>query len=190
MERKLNKKILQITVVGILSAMVFALSWVRINIPSPADMRSAVHLGNVACLLSGLLFGRMTGGLSAGIGSLLFDFTNPLYIKDAPFTFINKFMMGFVAGALNRKLGLRSIYAKAAVAAVCGQAAYLVLYLGKTFLFNIFLYGLAHEVALLDIATKAVTSGLNAVIAVVCAVMLYALIREVILRTPFRSLLD
>lgn len=189
MERTVNKKIQTIVLVGIMSAMVFALSYLRIKIPSP-DLKAAIHLGNIMCILSGLLFGGVKGGLSAGIGSMFYDFFDPIYIKDAPFTFINKFMMGFAAGILNNKLKIKNIYVRAVIAAICGQLTYLILYLTKSFVFDIFLYQTATETAIISIATKAVTSSINAAIAVTCAVPLYAVLRNVIIRTPFKNMLN
>ena len=42
-----------------------------------------IHLGNVLCLLSGLLW-RLAGRMAAGLGSAIFDLTNPLYIASHP----------------------------------------------------------------------------------------------------------
>ena len=38
-------------------------------------------------------------GLAAGIGSALYDVLDPVYITSAPFTFVFKFLMAWVAGA-------------------------------------------------------------------------------------------
>ena len=57
------------------------------------------------CALSGLLFGPLTGGLASGFGSMLFDFTNPLYIAESWITFITKFFIGFLAGLIAHRSG-------------------------------------------------------------------------------------
>ena len=69
----------QLAAVGLLSALVFVFSWVQIPIGDVAR----IHLGNVFCALSGLLFGPLVGGLASGFGSMLFDFTNPAYIAES-----------------------------------------------------------------------------------------------------------
>lgn len=189
MERTPNKKIQMTVAVGIMAAMVFALSGVRINIPSP-DLKAAVHLGNIMCILSGLLFGSVRGGLSSGIGSMIYDFTNPLYLKDAPFTFINKFMMGFVAGVVNKRLRVKKLYARAVIAAVLGQLTYVILYLTKSFIFDIFFYQNAFETAMINLGTKSVTSLINAAIAVICAVPIYMVLRTALLKTPFVNIIE
>lgn len=50
------------------------------------------------CLLSGFLLGPIGGGLSAGIGSALYDLTSPAYVTSAPFTFVFKFLMAWACG--------------------------------------------------------------------------------------------
>ena len=82
-----------IAVIGVLAAMVFALTYVGIDIPSPLG-KCKIHFGNIMCILSGLLFGPVTGGLAAGIGSALFDLTDPSWAPEFWITFINKFAMG------------------------------------------------------------------------------------------------
>ena len=73
---KQHEKVKKIAVTGLLSALVFLFSWVQIPIGDVARL----HLGNVFCALSGLLFGPLVGGIASGFGSMLFDFTNPAYI--------------------------------------------------------------------------------------------------------------
>ena len=59
---------------------------------------------------------------------------------------------------------------------IAGSATYMVLYLGKSFIEGMLL-GSALGPVLLSVATKAVTSGVNAVIAVIVSVPLCAAIR-------------
>ena len=59
---------------------------------------------------------------------------------------------------------------------IAGSATYMVLYLGKSFIEGLLL-GSALGPVLLSVATKAVTSGVNAVIAVIVSVPLCAAIR-------------
>ena len=62
------------------------------------------------------------------------------------------------------------------LAAIAGSATYMVLYLGKSFIEGMLL-GSALVPVLLSVGTKAVTSSVNAVIAVVVSVPLCAAIR-------------
>ena len=64
---------------------------------------NAAVLGTGSSAVSAFLLGHpwlyaVYGGLSAGIGSALYDLMDPSYASEAWITFINKFMMGLVAG--------------------------------------------------------------------------------------------
>jgi len=176
--------------VGFMAALVFAGSQISIPIPSILGI-TRIHLGNAFCLLSGFLLGGVRGGLAAGIGSMFYDFTNPAYISDAPITFINKFMLGFVcgqiafSGASNKTQAARSI-----IAGVCGALTYVALYLTKTFIGDVFFLRAEVQTALIDLSTKAPVSLTNAAIAVVISVPVAAVIKKSLFSTPlYRKIL-
>ena len=180
MEKENSKKnkitVKDITLVGLMAAMVFVASWLSIPIPT-AIGNTRIHLGNVLCLLSGFLIGPAGGGLSAGIGSALYDLTNPAYVTSAPFTFLFKFAMGAVCGWIAYTGGRKaSSHRWNLTGAVAGNVTYMILYLAKSFIQSMML-GNAPEAALIALGTKAVTSTVNAVIAVAVSVPLYAAIR-------------
>ncbi len=172
----MNKKtfsIKQLAVIGLLSALVFVFSWMQVPIGSVAR----IHLGNVFCALAGLLFGPLIGGLSAGIGSMFFDFTNPAYIAESWITFITKFMLGFVAGSVTHSkiLGKQSI--KDIIGAICGSFTYVVLYLLKSFIMMYFIERQAMGAVQVQLLTKGVTSLTNALLAVIASVILAQMLR-------------
>ena len=110
--------------IGIMAALVYVTSaFLQINIPT-AIGSTRLHMGNVMCLLSGLLLGGFQGGLAAGFGSVIFDLTNPLYIASAPFTFVFKFLMAFVCGVITHRTG-KEAHWKTVLAAIIG-AAYVI----------------------------------------------------------------
>lgn len=166
----------KISIAGIMAAMVFATSWMRIP---PGNSEFVLHLGNVMCILSGLVLGGFLGGCSAGIGSFLFDLTNPAYISDAPFTLVFKFIMAFTAGKIAHANGKEGLDVRRnAVAATAGQIAYLVLYLTKKWFYDYLLVdGLDVSAAMVKFIPKATSSAINGVIAVIAAVPLAFVIR-------------
>jgi uncharacterized membrane protein len=171
------------SMIGVFAALVFAASWISIPIPTPG-LASRIHLGNILCLLSGLILGPVAGGLSAGLGSMFYDFTNPLYVASSPFTLVFKFLMGFVCGKVARVNGAEaSRTGQNILAAALGQVAYIILYLGKNFFEDYFFQRMELETVLIDVGTKALTSGLNGLIAVVIAVPLTAALRSALSRT-------
>lgn len=175
-----RKIIYRIVTTGLMAALVFAGNF--ISIPLPYDAR--IHVGNSMCLLAALLFGGLSGGLSSGIGGFLYDMMNPLYITSAPFTFINKFAMGFTTGLLNRSgIKIKNELAKAYVAAIAGQIVYIILYLGKTFAKEM-IKGNAFGTAMVMVGEKALSSAVNAVIAILVSVPLYFAIKAALEKTP------
>ena len=94
-----NEKVQRLVLIGLLAALVFVFTYIGFDVPSPLG-KAKVHMGNVMCLLGGLLFGGVPGGLAAGIGSGLFDLLDPAWAPEFWVTAINKFVMGFAAGVL------------------------------------------------------------------------------------------
>ena len=169
-QKKIN--IYKLVAIGLMSALVFAGNFISI----PLVNETRIHVGNAICLLSGLLFGGISGGLASGIGGALYDLTNPLYITSAPVTFISKFAMGWTAGQLNRSK-IKNPFVRALISALVGQIVYIVLYLG-TF-----------KAAATIMLAKAVTSLINGGIAVVVSVPLYFAIKKAFSASKFRSLI-
>lgn len=189
MERTSSKKILTIATVGVMAALVFVGNYFQIQIPN-GILVTRIHLGNSMCLLAGLLFCSSTGGISSGIGAALFDLMTPAYVISAPFTFISKFAMGFVAGKLNMRGNDGKIKLVTTIlAAIAGQITYIILYLSKTF-FTVLIIGGAVEAAWAAVATNLLTSTINAVAAVVIAVPLYLALRKALVKTPFKDLIN
>lgn len=181
MEQKNSLAVRRLAVVGMLAAMVFIFTYIGIDIPSPLG-KAKVHMGNVMCLLSGLLFGGVPGGLAAGIGSGLFDLMDPAWAPESWITAINKFAMAFVAGTLAKKLPLNR-HAGYWVAGVAGAVSYCVLYVSKNILSGHFIKGFAWNVAILETVTvKLPVTLVNALIAVVCSVLLAEALRPALKR--------
>lgn len=180
---KERRTLYRIITIGLMAALVYAGNYLQIKIPNGV-LVTRIHLGNSMCLLAGLLFGSVSGGLASGIGAMLYDLFDPVYIVSAPYTFISKFAMGFTAGALrtnNEKVRIT-------LAAAAGQVVYIVLYLVKSF-FTIIILGGTFEAAWAAVATNAVTSTINGVLAVVISVPLYFALRTALKNTMIYSLI-
>lgn len=177
MSQEKKSSVYKIAAVAVFAALAFVASTISVPIPVAIGSVTRIHLGNIFCLLSGFVLGPVGGGLAAGIGSALYDITNPAYITSAPFTFAFKFMLaavcGFVAyaGGKDGNSGKRNI-----LAAVCGSATYMILYLGKSFIEGVLL-GNEMGAVITAVGTKFVASGTNAIIAVVVSVPLCTAIK-------------
>lgn len=179
MKRKFTMR--QMTLTGLMAAAVYVASaFLQIPIPTAID-NTRLHMGNVMCLLSGLLLGPWLGGLSAGIGSMFFDLTNPAYIASAPLTFLFKFLMAWVCGKIaSLSRPRRSICFL--TGSLCGSVLYVILYLSKSFIEHYFVLKLPMEAVLLTLSQKAIVSGVNAVVAVCVAVPLGLSLMPAIIR--------
>lgn len=174
MEKKTRFNAKTLALVGVLSALVFALSSVSIQI---GDI-SRIHFGNIMCLLSGLLFGPFVGGIAAGFGSMLFDLSNPLYIAEFWITFLTKFAMGFAAGWLVRHMPEKMpTPARYGFSALGASTLYVALYLVKSAIIQYFVMGNAWDAVVPIVLTKAAISGLNALIAVAASMLLAPVLR-------------
>lgn len=188
MQRKSSTYILNIAVVGVMAALVYASSLIQFQIPLGPGGVTRVHLGNSMCLLAALLFGRLRGGLAAGIGSGIFDLLDPIFLPSFPFTFSFKFLMGFVCGTIALGKNKERTTKRNIIGAILGQLTYIVLYLGKSYI-ELKLEGAATGTALVAVGQKGVASSINAIIAVIVSVVLYNLIAKPLSKTSFAQFL-
>lgn len=158
----------QIAFVGVMAAIVFVSNYIQFKIPVGigTDM-TRIHVANAFCLLGGIVLGPVAGGLSAGIGSALYDMLDPIYISSAPFTFLFKFLMAYVAGLIAGKDRLNIKKGRALGAAAVGQVVYIILYIGKKFITYYGLQGQPLQAAITTCITSLTASLINAVISVI-----------------------
>lgn len=156
-----------ICTVGLLAAMVFVCTmFLGIKIPTPAGT-TMLKTANAICIIGALLFGKWRGGLAAGLGSAISDFTYPEYAPTAWLTFIRFFLMAFLCGLIARggESKRRNV-----IAAVAGSLFNFLWYAVESVVKKIVL-GSAFAPAVAATVPKLITSGVNAVFAVVIAVL-------------------
>lgn len=178
---KIDTKML--CMIGLMAALVFVGTNFRVRIPVGAGS-TMLHFGNVFGILGGLLFGGIPGGLAAGLGSAIFDLTSE-YASEAWITFINKFVMGYVAGAvwqLIRNKSVPNTTIKTIIAGVSGSMAYIVMYMLKTFVEQRYIMMLPLQGVLVIMATKLGVSVTNGITAVIASVLLAAALRPALVK--------
>lgn len=173
----------RLAVLGMMTALVFAGSLFRIIIPLSTG-QTAFTLANIMCCLSGLLLGPV-GGLAAGLGSALYDLTNPLYASECWLTFLTKGAMGLGAGLVmipaRRRAGAG--YVRCLLGAALGCAVYYALYFAKSLFYDGMLVGgLSYGAAALLLPLKIPASAVNAVLAIAAAPPLCLAIRRALKR--------
>ena len=164
----------RIAFAAMMAALTCAGSAIRITMPIQIADTTSIHLGNIMCALSGILFGPWLGGLAAGLGSAIYDMFNPMYISEAWLTFLMKGMYGLIPGLI---MLLWKIW-QAAVASSGGAIAYAILYLLKTYFKSVLVKGYTHEAALLGVFAKVPSTVFNGVVAVIFAPILAVAIRN------------
>lgn len=183
MEKKKYFTVYRMAVVGLMSALVFACTFIHIDVPVPMSNKVMIHFGNIMSLLAALLFGPVTGGLSAGLGSAIYDLTDPVYAPEAWITFLMKFAMAWTAGMIahsGKAHGERK--GKNILAAVCGAGTYVFLYGCKTVVMQRFVMGAVWQAVWPVVISKCSVSLFNAVLASVCSVALVELLRRPLTR--------
>ena len=159
---------------ALMAALVMAGSALRITLPIDIAGTTSFHLGNIMCALAGILLGPAWGAGAAGIGSMLYDWTNPLYFSESWITLLTKALYGMVAGLVawsGKKKG--SSYPRNFIATVAGALAYAAAYLFKSFFYSgILMHGLTPDAAWLTVIAKLPATTFNVVVAIVCAPLL------------------
>ena len=169
----------KIVFAALMAALTVAGSALRITMPIDIAGTTSFHLGNIMCALSGILLGPWLGGLSAGLGSAIYDMMNPLYISEAWITFLTKGVYGLVPGLIMLLWKKNWGVWKAAIASAGGAVSYAALYLFKTYFYGgRLLQGLTHEAAMLAVVAKIPATVFNAALAVIFAPILAVAIRK------------
>ena len=91
---------------GIFAALTYIVfTFLSIPIPTIAGDKVTVHLGNAFCVLGALILGSAYGGVGGALGLSIADLMDPVYIVQAPITFVIKLLMGVIVGVIAHKMG-------------------------------------------------------------------------------------
>lgn len=186
MNRKKSMTAYDLAFVGVMAAIIYVVTLFRIPVG-----QSKIHLANAVCLLAGMLFGPVAGGLSAGIGSALYDALAGGYdIANVAITFVSKFAMaavcGLMTGSLREKKDEKTEKSswlndtgKIILACVVGALTYVALYMLKSWLFKVYVEPVPPETLPAVLIGKLIPSLINAAAAVVVAPLLYVPLKKV-----------
>lgn len=174
-----NLSIKKITLVGVMAAAVFVSSQIQIQIPLGFGV-TRVHIGNGFCLLCGLLLGPLLGGLASGIGSAFFDILNPIYLTSAPFTFLFKFLMAYICGKIAWSKEKAENFNFNLIGAILGALSYIVLYLSKSYIKDVFVRGIPKVAATTAIFTRGWASLVNGIVGVIIAIILINVLKPIV----------
>ena len=166
-----------------------AFAYGKINIQITPGQSTAIHIANAVVVLSSWLLGPVYGGLAGAIGLSLADLMDPRYITSAPKTFIMKFMIGFIAGMIARKMNLKDkddkkeIIKLTTISSVAGLGFNVIVDPVFGYLYKQYVLGMSQEIASIVMSWSRSITAINAVICVFVAVILYLSLYK-----PFRTI--
>ena len=177
------------------AAMFAALCYVgfaifQIKIPVGGDATS-FHLGNVFCVLAALCIGGLWGGLAGAVGMTIGDLLDPMYFTYAPKTFVLKLCIGLITGLLahrvfqiNRDRQRRVPLVLATVlSCAAGMGFNIVADPVVGYFYKMYVLGVPQDAATILAKMSAVTTAVNAVIAVIASTIFYLALRPALRRT-------
>ena len=165
-------------------------TYAKIDIPVGAE-KTAFHLGNVFCVLAALFLGGFWGGMAGAVGMTVADLTTA-YVTSAPKTFLLKLCIGLIAGFVAHKvfhLSKDDVQRKIplSVATVLSCAAGMIFNIVADplvgYFYKMYVLGVPQEAANIWAKMGAVTTSVNAVIAVVAASVFYLALRPALKRS-------
>lgn len=182
MNKKSKIELIDIVTVGMMAAVVFAVTlFLSIKVPTPTG-QTMLKVANAFILMAGILFGGVRGGLAAGIGSMLFDFTDPMYVSEAWITLIRFFLMAYICGKIAWIGGAEGKNQKLNIAAALISSVFsTIFYIGKGVI-TMMLAGSEFMPALIGQAPKMGSSIFNLVMGVVLTALLTPALRAALVR--------
>ena len=164
-------------------------TYCKIDIPVGAE-KTAFHLGNVFCVLAALFLGGFWGGMAGAVGMTIADLTTA-YVTSAPKTFVLKLCIGLITGLLAHKVfhlsreGQRKLSLPAATVISCagGMAFNVVADPVVGYFYKTSVLGVPQDAAAIWVKMGAVTTAVNAVVAVIAATVFYLALRPALTRS-------
>ena len=179
-----SKQTLTLAMAALFAALCYiGFSYFRIDIPVGTE-KTAFHLGNVFCVLAALFIGGFWGGMSGAVGMTIADLTTG-YVTSAPKTFLLKLCIGLVAGFVAHKVfhiskeEERKVSLPFATVLSCaaGMAFNVVADPVVGYFYKTYILGVPQEAAAIWAKMGAVTTLVNAVVAVIVASIFYLALR-------------
>ena len=151
---------------GLLAALCYiGFAVFKIDIPVGPE-KTAFHFGNVFCVLAALLIGGYWGGLAGAIGMTIGDLTTS-YVTSAPKTFLLKLCIGLIVGLVAHNI----------LSCVCGLGFNIVADPLVGYFYKTYLLGVPQDISSALAKMAAVTTSVNAVVAVAAASVFYFALR-------------
>ena len=151
--------------------------------------KTAFHLGNVFCVLAALFLGGFWGGMAGAVGMTIADLTTA-YVTSAPKTFLLKLCIGLITGLVAHKVfkisqenhSKRYTTVATILSCAAGMAFNVVADPLVGYFYKMYIMGVPQKAADAWAKMGAVTTLVNAIVAVIAASVLYAALRPALKR--------
>lgn len=178
-----NRSVRQLAMAGLLAALCYiGFAFLKIDIPVGPE-KTAFHFGNVFCVLAALLLGGYWGGLAGAVGMTIGDLTTA-YVTSAPKTFLLKLCIGLIVGLVAHKLfklsrdhSAKYVTGVTIAASVCGMAFNIVADPLVGYFYKTYLLGVPQDIASALAKVAALTTSVNAIVAVFASTIIYLALR-------------
>ncbi len=156
-------------------------SFFKIDIPVGTE-KTAFHLGNVFCVLAALFLGGLWGGMAGAVGMTIADLTSG-YVTSAPKTFLLKLCIGLIVGLVARRVfhldrvEPRKRVLGTVVSTAAGMAFNVVADPVVGYFYKTYVLGVPQDAAATWAKIGAVTTLVNAVVAVAVSSAFYLALR-------------
>lgn len=168
---------------GLLTALCYiGFAFFKIDIPAGTE-KASFHFGNVFCVLAALLLGGYWGGLAGAVGMTIGDLTTT-YVTSAPKTFLLKLCIGLIVGLvahgifkLSRSHSQKYVTGVTILACICGMGFNIVADPVVGYFYKTYLFGIPQDITKVLVKISALTTTVNAVVAVIAATIIYLALR-------------
>lgn len=173
----------KLALAGLMAALCYiGFALFKIDIPVGTE-KTAFHFGNVFCVLAALLIGGYWGGLAGAIGMTIGDLTTA-YVTSAPKTFFLKLCIGLITGLVAHTLlkvtrdhSQKYVIGATIAATTCGMLFNVFADPLTGYFYKMYLLGIPQEIASVFAKWSAVTTFVNAIIAVIFSTIFYLALR-------------
>ncbi|MDO5403446.1 MAG: ECF transporter S component [Eubacteriales bacterium] len=184
-DSKRSKAVMVLTQAALCAALCYiGATFIKIDIPVGTE-KTMFHFGNVFCVLAALLVGGVWGGLAGSVGMTISDLTTA-YVTSAPKTFVLKLCIGLIVGfvahkcfKLSKEHSARYTAAATAISAAAGMIFNIFADPIVGYYYKSYILGVPQDLSKALAKMGAVTTSVNAIIAVVVATVLYLALRPV-----------
>ena len=188
---KTNSTVMKIAQTALFAALCYVIfTYLQIKIPMPGGDATSIHLGNAFCVLAALLLGGWYGGLAGAIGMGIADVMDPIYITEAPKTFILKLCIGLITGLVAHKIAKinestdkKYIFKWSLLASVAGLAFNVIADPIVGYFYKQYILGQPQQMAEVLAKWSAAATFVNAILSTIVVVIIYNALRPALAKS-------